>query len=1588
MAAALFHFTARAQGVGRQSLQGHVPPAIGRQKLQPVNRLPATNRLNLAIGLPLRNQEALNRLLLEIYDPSSTNYHRYLTPEQFTAQFGPTEQDYQSFIDFAKTNGLTVAATYPNRVLLDVSGSAATVEHVFHVTMGVYQHPVESRTFYAPDAEPSVDCAVPVLHVSGLDNYFIPRPANLKKNLANSQAGNISPASGSGPSGNYMGNDFRAAYVPGTALNGAGQSVGLLELDGYLPADIAKYETMAGLPSISLTNILIDGYSGYSGVNNGEVALDIEMAISMATNLSQVVVYEALNNGNNTYIIDMLNRIASDNTSKQISSSWLLGNNASFDTAYVQMALQGQSFFQASGDDDAYYSGIAQWADDTNITLVGGTTLSTTGPNGSWSSETVWNWGNGSGSGGGVNLHNVSIPGWQLGVSMANNQGSTTLRNVPDVALTADNIFVVADTNKQENVGGTSCAAPLWAAFTALVNQQAAALGKPPVGFLNPAIYAIGKGPNYATTFHDIATGNNFSTSSLGKYSAVTGYDLCTGWGTPNGQDLINALVPPDTLGIVPVNGFVASGLVGGPFSPASQNFTLTNSGASSIAWSLINTASWLGASATSGTLAAGATSGITISVTAAANNLAVGNYVATMNLTNWSTHVVQYLQFTLQVQQPLTVASSAGFTASGPVGGPFNITNQNFSVTNAGSLSLNWSLISTSAWLTATGGGALAAGATGAASVGLNSAANSLAAGNYAANVWFTNQTSGGAIGLQFNLLIGQPLVQNGGFEAGNFTGWTQSGNTAYTTVISGNSSFVHSGAYGVEAGPASSLGYLSQTLPTSSGQKYLLSLWMNSPNVAGTMTPNEFSVSWNGSIIYDKTNIGKIGWTNLQFTVTATSSSTALQIGLRDDPYYLGLDDVSVTPIYPPVISTQPTNLNVIIGTNAVFSATVSGSTPLVYQWRKNGTNMVNGGNISGATTNVLTFTAVVATNAGNYTVVITNTYGSITSSVAALTIAVPPSITSSSLTNQTVQCGLNTNTFAIITAGTAPLGIQWSLDAVLVGGATNSSLSLTNLHSPNHTITVVVTNLYGTIASNAVLTVQDTFAPAITLNGSNPMFIELGGTFTDPGAMATDLCAGAVGVITSGSVNTGSLGTNTITYAAGDGNGNTNSATRSVIVRDTTPPTISWSFTNLILAAGTNCNVVMTNVTGTNFILATDLSGALAIIQIPTNTAILPLGTNVVVITVKDSSGNAANSTNTIVVKDQTPPVFLIQPQSRTNIVGTAANFSAGATACTPVGYQWLFNSAPLAGQTNSALTNASVSTASAGNYSVIATASGGSTTSAVARLTVNLVQPSLALYSSANPAGYHDNLSYTAFVTPTNAGGNVQFFTNGFLFDTKTLIAGHAASASLAILPRGTNPITAIYSGDLNDLPATNSLEQIVTNHPPLVIDYHTNRFAGLLLDIPVASLSSNWSDVDGDTVTLAAIGVSTNGVTVTNSAGTLIYWKTNDVDDKFICTVTDSWGGTNIQNVYLTVVPLPKNAIPAISSLVISNGKTISLNLDGASGFTYVLETTTNLSLPGAWLPIATNLVGPSGIWQFSGAITNSPHQFYRLMLSP
>ena len=511
-----------------------------------------------------------------------------------------------------------------------MEGTVADIERTFNLTLRAYRHPVEPRTFYAPDADPSIAVTVPVLDISGLDDYVVPRPMLRKVPLR--AAGNATPNAGSGPGGSYMGYDFRAAYAPGVTLTGSGQSVGLLQFDGYYAGDIAAYETQAGLPNVPLTNVLLDGFSGTPGVNNSEVALDIEMAISMAPGLTRVIVYESGPSGIPT---DVLNRMATDNLAKQLSSSWTWSPfNSTTEQIFQQFAAQGQSFFNASGDSDAYASTVSKPADDPYITIVGGTTLSTTGAGGSWVSETVWNWGTGTGSGGGIST-TYPIPSWQQGISMSANQGSTTLRNLPDVALTADNVYVIYDNGGSDAFGGTSCATPLWAGFTALINEQALINGRPTVGFINPAVYAIGKGPNYASCFRDTTTGNNFNSGSPTRFSAVSGYDLCTGWGTPTGSNLINALSAPlpPTLQITPTNGLTAAGPAGGPFLPSNQVYALSNSGGTPLVWHASKTADWLSVSATDGTLAAGSSANVTVSLSA--GSLGPGSYSDWVSFTN-----------------------------------------------------------------------------------------------------------------------------------------------------------------------------------------------------------------------------------------------------------------------------------------------------------------------------------------------------------------------------------------------------------------------------------------------------------------------------------------------------------------------------------------------------------------------------------------------------------------------------------------------------------------------------------------------------------------------------------------------------------------------------------------------------------------------------------------------------------------------------------------------------------------------------------------------------------------------------------------
>ena len=563
-----------AFGADLKVLPGHVPKVLS--SLAPIGRLAATNELWLAIGLPLRDRAGLENFVAQVSDPSSPNFRQFLTREELTARFGPTEQDYEAVKNFARSNGLAIAVTHGNRLVLDVTGPVAAVEKSFHIKLQTYQHPTEARDFFAPDSEPMVDTKLPVMDVGGLSDFSLPHSKWEKSKGANANPKKVANGTAPDSSGDLFGDDFRNAYVPGTTLTGAGQSVGFVEFSGtsFYTNDIYNYANQAGggRTNIQVEVVPIDGFNGRHTGSAGELELDIEMAMAIAPGLSNIVCFIGYNNANQN---DILNAMLARTNILNLSCSWGWGGPSNTtDAIFLSMDAVGQTFFNASGDNGAFTTGSnsVNGVDNPNagnapssnpyITQVGGTTLKMNGTGVSWSSEVVWNWGtNASGkynttqgycaSSGGISSY-YSIPSWQTNVgNMVGRGGSASFRNIPDVAACADNIYEIYNNgnnnsnNSFDGNGGTSAAAPLWAGYMALVNQQLAANGQPSAGFINPALYAIAAGSNYLSCFHDVTNGNNVWVTSSNLFYATNGYDLCTGLGTMNGTNLINALTVP-----------------------------------------------------------------------------------------------------------------------------------------------------------------------------------------------------------------------------------------------------------------------------------------------------------------------------------------------------------------------------------------------------------------------------------------------------------------------------------------------------------------------------------------------------------------------------------------------------------------------------------------------------------------------------------------------------------------------------------------------------------------------------------------------------------------------------------------------------------------------------------------------------------------------------------------------------------------------------------------------------------------------------------------------------------------------------------
>jgi subtilase family serine protease len=584
--------------------------------------LPADHQLRLTVALQPRDPAALQAFATAVSTPGSPDFRSYETVAQFAQRFGAAPSEISAVAGALRAQGLSVGTPTSNGLTIPATGTVAQVQQAFSVSESQVTL-ASGRVAFANDQAPllQANIARDVQGVIGLDDVTIPQPQGLARPHASrpQAAGQSAQAIGSGPApcttasgiaatkGGYTADEVASAYgmssyYPGN--EGAGQTVALVEFGPYSSTDIATYQACYGT-STPVNNVNVDGGPGAfptSGGDDGEAALDIDQVIGLAPKAT-IDIYQAPNTGNQA---DILTAIASQNVAKVTSSSWgeceaLTPQSVinSENTTLQEMAVQGQSFFISSGDSGSlmcYQATRTQAQANVSLSVidpggqpfatgVGGTYLGnanqTLPDNGSYAGEDVWNDGiqgdgSASASGGGVS-DQWPMPAYQSAaagtldvVQTASSRACANqfCRQVPDVSADADpnSGYVVFSNSAWGVTGGTSAAAPLWAAFTALANASPTCRGLT-LGFENPALYSIA-GSAYAANFHDVtgaspfaptqnasndpAPGQNPQGNPNELYPVQAGYDMGTGLGTPVanvlGTSLCSARAPVFTV--------------------------------------------------------------------------------------------------------------------------------------------------------------------------------------------------------------------------------------------------------------------------------------------------------------------------------------------------------------------------------------------------------------------------------------------------------------------------------------------------------------------------------------------------------------------------------------------------------------------------------------------------------------------------------------------------------------------------------------------------------------------------------------------------------------------------------------------------------------------------------------------------------------------------------------------------------------------------------------------------------------------------------------------------------------------------------
>jgi kumamolisin len=460
---------------------------------------------------------------------------RYLSRALYARRYGTSAADFAKVRSFAKRYGLAVVEENAARHTSVLAGTAAAFSSAFGVILRNYVHANGSyRGRVGPIRLPQSLAGI-VQGVFGLDNRPQAQPRfQLARSRKQSDPGSFTPPT------------LARIYNFPTGIDGSGQCIGLIELGGgFRPADIDAYFAALGIAAPTVSAVSVDQATNSPTTPSGpdgEVMLDIEVAAAVAPG-ARIAVYFAPNTDRG--FLDAITTALHDTQNKpsvlSISwggpeAAWTAQAMQQFDAAFQTAATLGITICVAAGDQgssDGETDNLAHVdfpASSPHALACGGTSLVASGS--SISSEVVWNDGPGSATGGGISAE-FSLPDYQdaAHVPPSANLGGAVGRGLPDVAGDAD-----PDTGYQvrvdgENlvIGGTSAVAPLWAGLIALCNQK---LGKG-VGFLNPLLYGTLASERVC---RDVTSGNN------GAYSAAAGWDPCTGWGSPNGAQLLQAL--------------------------------------------------------------------------------------------------------------------------------------------------------------------------------------------------------------------------------------------------------------------------------------------------------------------------------------------------------------------------------------------------------------------------------------------------------------------------------------------------------------------------------------------------------------------------------------------------------------------------------------------------------------------------------------------------------------------------------------------------------------------------------------------------------------------------------------------------------------------------------------------------------------------------------------------------------------------------------------------------------------------------------------------------------------------------------------